>query len=97
MPETSVDENHVGDDALRDIVLDWRALKSKRQKRRKFKDYQEQLLKVFVSNKFDLAKIKFMITTNKFSHLSKFNVSYIEESSKNILLQKIWALKNLKI
>lgn len=29
----------------KEIVLDWRSLKSKRQKRRKFKDYQEQLLK----------------------------------------------------
>jgi hypothetical protein len=35
----------VSEDFLRDIVLDWRALRSKRQKRRKFKDYQEQLLK----------------------------------------------------
>ena len=69
MPETSMDKNHVdvGDEALRDIVLDWRALKSKRQKRRKFKDYQEQLLKVLmIANKLiDLAKTKFMITTNK--------------------------------
>ena len=37
--------NNRSEDLLRDIVLDWRDLKSKRQKRRKFKDYQEQLLK----------------------------------------------------
>ena len=58
MPETNMDKNYVGDEALRDIVLDWRALKSKRQKRRKFKDYQEQLLKVLlIANKLiDLSK-----------------------------------------
>ncbi len=40
-----MEETKVSEDTLRGIVLDWRALKSKRQKRRKFKEYQEQLLK----------------------------------------------------
>lgn len=33
------------EELLEEIILDWRALKPKRQKRRKFKEYQEQLLK----------------------------------------------------
>ena len=45
LPQPNMEEDKVRDDILKDIVLDWRALKSKRQKRRRFKQYQEQLLK----------------------------------------------------